>query len=168
MVGCAKFGAAFEQLIGHEGAYSNDPRDPGGETKWGITRRTWKATGGTDEGFDQMTVHDAEAWYHDHFWVRYGYERVEHPRLAAALFNLAVNTGPGTAHRFAQKALNRLTAPVEIAVDGVLGPVTRGALNRYPHPRALVMAIKVEAALHYYAQRRHEFLNGWLNRLESL
>ena len=168
MVGCAKFAAAFEQLVGHEGAYSNDPRDPGGETRWGITRAAWRQAGGTDEGFDRLTVHGAEQWYHDHFWVRYGYELVEGHRIAAALFNLAVNTGPGTAHRFVQKALNRLRAPVEIAVDGVLGPVTRGAINQYPHPRALLMAMKVEAALHYYSLRRPEFLNGWLNRLESL
>ena len=35
----------FNRLIGHEGGYVNDPRDPGGETNWGITKRTAQANG---------------------------------------------------------------------------------------------------------------------------
>ena len=31
----------FDRLIGHEGEYSNDPNDPGGETKWGISKRAY-------------------------------------------------------------------------------------------------------------------------------
>ena len=30
------FDAAFDRLIGHEGGYVNNPRDPGGETKYCI------------------------------------------------------------------------------------------------------------------------------------
>ena len=33
------FDRAFRVVIGHEGGYVNDPRDPGGETKFGISRR---------------------------------------------------------------------------------------------------------------------------------
>ena len=35
------FDQAFERVIGHEGGYVNDPRDPGGETKYGISRRAY-------------------------------------------------------------------------------------------------------------------------------
>ena len=35
------FDQAFERLIGHEGGYVNHPDDPGGETKFGITKRTY-------------------------------------------------------------------------------------------------------------------------------
>ncbi|VEH67121.1 Predicted lysozyme (DUF847) [Rodentibacter pneumotropicus] len=30
------FQQIFDRLIGHEGGYVNDPRDPGGETNWGL------------------------------------------------------------------------------------------------------------------------------------
>lgn len=32
------FDQAFEIVIGHEGGYSNNSADPGGETKYGISR----------------------------------------------------------------------------------------------------------------------------------
>ena len=35
------FDEAFDTLIGHEGGYSNDPRDPGGETRYGISKRAY-------------------------------------------------------------------------------------------------------------------------------
>ena len=33
------FNTAFERVVGTEGGYVNDPRDPGGETKFGISKR---------------------------------------------------------------------------------------------------------------------------------
>ncbi|WP_460988842.1 glycosyl hydrolase 108 family protein, partial [Staphylococcus aureus] len=37
------FDECFEKLIGHEGCYSNNPKDPGGETKWGVSKRAYPA-----------------------------------------------------------------------------------------------------------------------------
>lgn len=34
------FDIAFDRLLGHEGGYVNDPEDPGGETNWGISKRS--------------------------------------------------------------------------------------------------------------------------------
>lgn len=39
------FDQAFEALIGHEGGYSNNPSDPGGETMFGITARVARQAG---------------------------------------------------------------------------------------------------------------------------
>ena len=41
------FDDAFDALIGNEGGYSNNPKDPGGETMWGITARVARAAGYT-------------------------------------------------------------------------------------------------------------------------
>ena len=38
------FNKAFDRVIGHEGGYVNHPSDPGGETNWGVTRNTARAT----------------------------------------------------------------------------------------------------------------------------
>ena len=35
------FDTAFDRLIGHEGGYVNNPADPGGETKYGISKRSY-------------------------------------------------------------------------------------------------------------------------------
>ena len=37
------FDQCFDKLISHEGGYVNDPRDPGGETMWGVTARVARA-----------------------------------------------------------------------------------------------------------------------------
>ena len=37
----ARFDAAFKALIDHEGGYVNHPKDPGGETKFGISKRSY-------------------------------------------------------------------------------------------------------------------------------
>jgi len=42
----APFQQAFERTIGFEGGYANDPRDPGGETKYGISKRAYPALDG--------------------------------------------------------------------------------------------------------------------------
>ena len=39
------FQQIFDRVIGHEGGYANDPRDTGGETNWGITKRTARENG---------------------------------------------------------------------------------------------------------------------------
>jgi lysozyme family protein len=35
------FDKAIEIILKHEGGYVNDPDDPGGETKFGITKRNY-------------------------------------------------------------------------------------------------------------------------------
>ena len=35
------FDLAFDRLIGHEGGYVDNPADPGGETNWGISKRSY-------------------------------------------------------------------------------------------------------------------------------
>ena len=60
----------FNPLIGHEGAYVNAPRDPGGETNWGITKRTAQ-TNGYQGNLRVMTRDQAFKIYCSAFWLRY-------------------------------------------------------------------------------------------------
>lgn len=39
------FDEAFEKLLGHEGDFVNDSRDPGGATRFGVTQRVAQANG---------------------------------------------------------------------------------------------------------------------------
>ncbi|HEZ0935870.1 TPA: glycosyl hydrolase 108 family protein, partial [Neisseria meningitidis] len=40
-----KFNQFINRVLSHEGGYANHPKDPGGETNWGITKRTAQANG---------------------------------------------------------------------------------------------------------------------------
>jgi len=105
------FDIAFSKLIGHEGGYVHDPRDPGGETKYGISKRSYPSLDIADLNLD-----DAKAIYKRDFWDRAQCDRL-HPDLAFQVFDGAVNSGIGNSIRWLQEAGG-------VAVDGVVGPLT--------------------------------------------
>ena len=105
------FDIAFAKLIGHEGGYTSNPKDPGGETKFGISKRSYPAVDIAD-----LTVDDAKAIYKRDFWDRAQCDRLP-PDLAFQVFDGAVNSGIGNSIRWLQEAAG-------VAVDGVVGPLT--------------------------------------------
>lgn len=110
------FDEAFRILIGHEGGYVNDPRDPGGETKFGISKRAYP-----NEDIRNLTIERARAIYYRDYWIRSGCERAPEA-MRFDLFDTAVNSGLSRAVRLLQ-----LAAGVED--DGEIGPVTLKALR---------------------------------------
>jgi lysozyme family protein len=109
------FDEAFEKLIAHEGGYVNDPRDPGGETKFGISKRSYP-----HEDIKALTLARAKEIYHRDFWAACGIDGLP-PAARFDVFDTAVNSGRGTAIRLMQKALN-------VAEDGRIGPITMNAI----------------------------------------
>jgi lysozyme family protein len=110
------FDTAFDRLIGHEGGYSNDPNDPGGETNWGISKRAFP-----DVNIKAMTRDEAKKIYRRYFWERLHGDRL-HDGVAFQLFDVAVNSGIETAVRLFQRALN-------VADDGHWGAVSQAAAD---------------------------------------
>lgn len=117
------FHDAFVRLIGHEGGYVNDPRDPGGETNYGISRRSYPG-----EDIAGMTLDRAKAIYLRDFWGPAGCAAVP-DGVKFDLFDMAVNSGPVTAARTLQRA-------VGATPDGIIGPRTLQAINSMPAARA--------------------------------
>jgi len=159
-----RFLRAVEVVLEHEGGYVHDPRDPGGETKWGISRRSYP-----ELDIANLTREDVIAIYYRDWWQRYGYDRLQDDAVATKLLDMAVNMGPATAHRLLQEALVFLGSPVD--VDGILGPQTIGAANK-ADPKRLLQVLRWMAAHHYYriADQRPQsraFLLGWLRRAYS-
>ena len=105
------FDIAFSKLIGNEGGYVNNPKDPGGETKFGISKRSYPNLDIVD-----LTLDDAKAIYKRDYWDRAQCDRL-HPDLAFQVFDGAVNSGIGNSIRWLQEAAG-------VAVDGVVGPLT--------------------------------------------
>ncbi len=169
----AKFLPAIEALIGDldnkkslgkEGGYVNDKDDPGGETNYGITKRTF-----SDINIKTLTKKHAAKIYQEHWWDKYNYTKIDSQVIANRVLMLAVNMSNSPkmqAHIMVQRALNLIGEAV--AVDGILGPITLKSVNSQEVAK-LDRAIGGEASRHYYkiAKRRRtsrKFLYSWLDR----
>lgn len=153
----SNFDACFAYVAGVlEGgdAYTNDAADPGGETKWGISKRAFPS-----EDIPNLTEARARELYRRHYWQRVRGDDLP-PALALCVFDCAVNQGTGIAARLLQRA-------VGATPDGVLGPDTMLAVAR----AGVLPAIT--ALMQYRAQRylsldnatEERFERGWINRL---
>lgn len=113
------FDRAFEIIIGHEGGYVNDPRDPGGETKYGISKKAYPYA-----DIKNLTLDQAKEIYKHDYWDRVEAETMpESVRLM--LFDCAVNCGLTAAKKILQRAAGTKD-------DGVIGPKTRQAVAYTP------------------------------------
>ncbi|MCE5336962.1 MAG: hypothetical protein LLG06_20475 [Desulfobacteraceae bacterium] len=153
-----RFARAVEQVLLHEGGYRNDPRDPGGETHFGISKRTYPALNIRD-----LTREQAEAIYYRDWWVRFGYGAIDDDPLAAKVLDLSVNMGPGAAHKLLQEALNE-TAGADLPRDGVMGANTLSAVNTHPCPKLLLATVKLLAVRNYLRIGKQRYLAGWIRR----
>lgn len=131
------FDEAFQLLIGHEGGYVADSRDPGGETKYGISKRSYPAL-----NIGALTLDQAAAIYRRDYWGPAGCEAVP-DALRMDLFDMAVNSGVRAAARCLQRAVGE-------EEDGVIGPMTLQAIQSMPAPRLLAR----------FAGERLEFMTG--------
>lgn len=142
----------IDRVLSHEGGYVNDPRDPGGETKFGIAKRSYP---GVD--IKALTRQDAIAIYERDFWRRVQGDKLPRPFAFQAL-DAAVNHGIGNAVRWMQRAAG-------VADDGVIGPITLAAVAR-AEPADLVLNFNAER-LEFYArlQTFDTFGRGWTRRV---
>lgn len=110
------FDTAIERVLGHEAGYQSGAGDPGGETKWGISKRSYPHL-----DIANLTRTDAIGIYRRDFW-----EHLPHavlpPAVAYQLLDSAVNSGISQSIRFLQRA-------VGVADDGHIGPVTFAAVG---------------------------------------
>ena len=141
------FRAAVALILEHEGGYVNDPRDPGGETKFGISKRTYP-----HEDIASLSVERARFLYHRDYWLPIRGDELP-PAAAIIVFDMAVNAGKGAAIKLLQRA-------VKVADDGMLGPVTM-AKAAAAKPRTLAVSLS-RRRITYYAS-----LPGWQHYADS-
>ena len=125
------FDKAFEIIIGHEGSFTDDPRDRGnwttgiigkGElkgTKYGIASHAYPAL-----DIYNLTLNQAKDIYKPDYWDAVEAESI--PGAARLMvFDCAVNTGVTIAKKLLQRAVGTKD-------DGVIGPKTRAAISNTP------------------------------------
>lgn len=113
------FDDAFTRLLGHEGGYVNHAADPGGETNWGISKRSYPAV-----NIRELTRDHARMIYLTDYWGPAGCDAVP-DGIKADLFDMAVHAGVRTAVRCLQRAVGE-------TADGLLGPLTLQAVQSMP------------------------------------
>lgn len=114
-----------------------------------------------------MTIERARELYHRDYWARLALDDLQDWRVAAKLFDIAVNLGVHAASLLAQRALGLVGRAVP--VDGKVGPMTRAALDSV-EPMQMIAALCVEQARHYErlilrtATMYGAFERGWMRR----
>ena len=152
------FDLAFEQLIGNEGGYVNDPRDPGGETKYGISKRSYPG-----EDIKNLTLDRAKELYKRDFWGPAGCDAWPDP-LKFQVFDIAVNTSqPGNC----KQAVKFVQRSVGAADDGVIGPQTLMKVQS-ADPRWVLNRTRANIIL-FYAELKNWsiFSHSWMVRLAN-
>ena len=152
----------LETILHHEGGYVNHPKDPGGETNLGVTKRVYEEHGGTKDMKD-LTVEDVAPIYKKGYWDKMKGDDLP-SGLDLCVFDFGVNAGPGRAAKYLQTMIG--TTP-----DGGIGPMTLKAVDEYVNKHGLAKAIDnyQDARQGYYEKLStfDTFGRGWTRRVEE-
>ena len=158
------FPASLKLVLKSEGGYVNNPKDPGGATNKGVTLATFRRyvkPAGTIKDLKALTDDQAGIVYRRQYWD--AVVGAELPNgVDYAVFDFAVNSGPGRAARFLQQVV-RVNA-----VDGRVGPATLKA-TRAMTPADVVNAL-CDARLAYLKRLPTwpTFGKGWAARIKGV
>ena len=139
-----KFAYKWEVGSAPNGGYTNDPDDPGGETKWGISAR---ANPGVD--IKNLTQEEANEIYKKKYW-KDGWEKLGFP-LAACLLDTSINMGMGRALQFLERCEGDYVKFLQLRIakykdlitnNPTLKKYERGWMNRVTDLRRFVDAEK--------------------------
>ena len=174
-----------DEIVAREGGFVDDPDDPGGATKFGVTIHAMQRLGLDLDRDGAVTHRDVKVLtraqaidiFVDHYFER---PRLELLPLAvqASVFDMYVNAG-SQAVRILQNLLCQMG--FEVTVDGVIGAQTARATNAAakPKPQALTEAYGVARRNYYfrladrrvslrkYARTRAGGKGGWIKRAEE-
>lgn len=155
-----------------EGGFVHDPDDAGGATNMGVTLKTYAAYC-KRKGYPRPTIErlknlSEEKWQdimRTLYWDVIGGDRIQSQSVALAIYDWAVHSGTPTAVKHVQRILG-------VNSDGIVGPITLSAINSAsPLPlfgRIKQDRIKFLKSLAVQRPENRKFLNGWINRVNSI
>ena len=158
----ANYDKCLETILHHEGGYVNHPKDPGGETNLGVTKRVYEEFGGTKDMKD-LTVEDVAPIYKKGYWDKMKGDELP-DGLDLCVFDFGVNAGPGRAAKYLQTMIGTVA-------DGGIGPNTLAKLKEYVDANGLAKSIDnyQEARQAYYEKLStfDTFGKGWTRRVDE-
>lgn len=162
------FMEAFKYTVGIEGKYVNDSNDRGGETKFGISKRSYPHI-----DIKNLTLEDAKEIYYRDFWdtpkMRLS---AFSPKVSLELFDTGVNMGTSRARKMLQTALNLLNRVEsrfdDLKVDGWIGEKTMIGVS-LTNEIELLKVLNGLQFMRYYKIVKHDhtqerFFGGWVKR----
>lgn len=154
---------AISKTLVHEGGFVDDPADPGGATKYGITQKDLPG-----EDISAITEQQAIDYYKQHY-VKELYSQIESQAVGEKIFDMGVLDGVGTVIHVLQAVL-KPSFP-DVTIDGDFGPVTLSAVNQ-SDDASLLQAYKsalVARAIQIVTAKPGEkkFFAGWVARINS-
>lgn len=184
----ADFSIAHKRTQIFEGAYSNDPKDRGGETIYGIARKknpNWSGWVLVDQypktplGIKSM-LNDADIkkradnFYKTQYWDSMNLDKLIHQDIANEMYDSAVNLGVGRVSKWLQRSLNVANRNQidykDLVVDGIIGPGTLKIINDHRDPQAIWKALNVLQGHAYFVlaeedKTQERFWLGWFKRV---
>ena len=158
----ANYQKCLDMILHHEGGYVNHPKDPGGETNLGVTKRVYEEWGGTKDMKD-LEVEDVDPIYRKNYWDRIRADELP-SGLDLCVFDFGVNAGTGRSAKYLQTLIGT-------TADGGIGPNTLSKLADYVDENGIENTIKnfqAERQSYYESLSTFEtFGRGWTRRVEE-
>lgn len=160
----SNFARCLERTLVHEGKWSDHPNDPGGATMYGVIQRVYdgyrRRKGQPTQTVRLISGEELQDIYQTQYWNAIRGDDL--PRgVDLAVFDGAVNSGPGQSAKWLQRALG-------VQADGDIGGATLKAAHEV-NPVALVAAL-CEQRMSFLRSLRHwsTFGKGWTNRVNDI
>lgn len=135
--------------------FTNDPQDPGGRTKYGISQRAFP-----DLDIASLTLDEARELYRVHYWALIQGDKLPR-KTAMVMMDGAINQGVSTAIKLMQISIGAV-------VDGIIGPETIRRIQ-FTDPAELVPEFLAQRGFHYALNPAvHRDGLGWMRRLFNL
>lgn len=185
----ASFEKAFEITLGHEGGYSNDPQDPGGETIYGVARKKnplWTGWPLVDKfksdakNFPKNALADSSVmshvkqFYKTSYWDINKLDDINMQEIGNEVFDTGINLGTGRAASFLLLSLSVLNREgkdyADVPEDGKIDPSDVALVNAHKRPQNILKCLNGLQFQHYMSITKNnptfeKYFNGWLNRV---
>ena len=156
----SNYDKCLKAILHHEGGYVNHPKDPGGETNLGVTKRVYEEHGCT-KNMKDLTVEDVAPIYKKGYWDKMKGDDLP-GGLDLSVFDFGVNAGPGRSAKYLQTMIGTVA-------DGGIGPNTLKAVEAYVSEHGINKSIEnfQEARQGYYEKLStfDTFGRGWTRRV---
>ena len=158
----SNYDKCLETILHHEGGYVNHPKDPGGETNLGVTKRVYLEHGGTKDMKD-LLVEDVAPIYKKGYWDKMKGDELP-TGLDLCVFDFGVNAGPGRSAKYLQTMIGTVA-------DGGIGPNTLAKLKEYVEKHGIEKCIEdFQGARQDYYEKLSTFATfgkGWTRRVDE-
>jgi len=159
----ANWDLCFELVLKSEGGFSDNPKDPGGMTNLGVTKRNWERyldRNVSESEMRALTPEVVKPFYKTQYW-----DKIKGDDLPSgidyAAYDLAVNSGVNRASKWLQKIAGA-------NVDGIIGPKSLEAINSCDAEEVIDVLCDMRMDFLKELPTFETFGRGWIDRVEGV